>query len=91
MGSSYKHCPYCSSHLIRASQTLFNYYIQCTNCQASGPKSRSLESAILHWNALSETVIRPTQMQSNDLITRILKQENSVQQLEVELHAAQLD
>ncbi|MCJ8313484.1 MAG: hypothetical protein HRU38_14755 [Saccharospirillaceae bacterium] len=91
MGSSFKHCPYCSSHLIRSGHTLFNYYIQCTSCQASGPKNRSLEGAVLHWNELSETVIRATQVQGNDLLTRIMKMENSVHQLEVELNTSQLD
>ncbi|BCE03421.1 hypothetical protein [Marinicellulosiphila megalodicopiae] len=91
MGSSFKNCPYCSSHLIKPSHTLFNYYIQCTTCQATGPKNRTLEGAILRWNNLSETVLSATLIQNNDLLTRIMKMEDTMQQLEVELHTSHLE
>ena len=86
MLENFNRCPFCASHHIKHCQSIFRFFVECSSCKAAGPRSRTLARAINLWNDLSNRLELLGQIKNNDLLTRLAKMENQVQQLEVELH-----
>jgi hypothetical protein len=82
INDTFTSCPYCKHHQVKCCHTFFGYYLQCTNCKASGPKFRELQKAIRSWNQLSISI---EQIRHHDLLNRMNKMESRVNQLSLDV------
>ena len=85
MAAEIKVCPFCRSHFVRAVQHLFSFNVECANCHATGPRKKTLSSAILSWNHLTQKIEKNRFLSHDNLISRLSNIEKMVHKLEVEL------
>ena len=53
MAMKIESCPFCQSQRLHIHHNLLSYAVACETCKAKGPHHRSIDAALMNWNAVA--------------------------------------